>query len=268
MYGATLGGPIKQNRIFSFTSFEQWDDKRPITIVRTVPTELERARRLQPVGAERPRAHHLQPVHLDARRAPAASCGQPFAGNVIPQAMLDPVALKMLARFRCPTRRATPTTGRAASTSSVDYWNFSQRVDVNISDNLKMFARYGQFKADLYQENPTDGGFFPLVGQQPRRHEHRRRRGLGHVEQDDAERARQLLQHDRRVLQPVAAARRGRPRPTTGRRQWYSSLYNSGYVYYPALDVTTARARRPPTASAARAASGTSIPMRGPRRRA
>ena len=55
--------------------------------------------------------------------------------------------------------------------------------------------------------------------------------------QDDAERARQLLQHDRRVLQPGAAARRRRAAPTTGRGTWYSSLYNSGYVYYPALDV-------------------------------
>src|SRR5204863_3019083 len=42
MYGATFGGPIKKNKIFSFTSFEHWDDKRPITIVRTVPTDLER----------------------------------------------------------------------------------------------------------------------------------------------------------------------------------------------------------------------------------
>ena len=46
----------------------------------------------------------------------------------------------------------------------VDYWNFSQRVDVNITDNWKVFARYGQFKANLYQENPTEGGFFPLSG--------------------------------------------------------------------------------------------------------
>ena len=39
MYGGTVGGPIKRGKIFSFTSFEQWDDKRPISIVRTVPTE-------------------------------------------------------------------------------------------------------------------------------------------------------------------------------------------------------------------------------------
>jgi hypothetical protein len=42
MFGGTIGGPIAKNRIFSFTAFEQWNDKRPLTIVRTVPTELER----------------------------------------------------------------------------------------------------------------------------------------------------------------------------------------------------------------------------------
>ena len=42
MYGATFGGPIKKNKIFTFTSFERWNDKRPLSIVRTVPTELER----------------------------------------------------------------------------------------------------------------------------------------------------------------------------------------------------------------------------------
>ena len=30
------------NKILCFTSFEQWDDNRPLSIVRTVPTETER----------------------------------------------------------------------------------------------------------------------------------------------------------------------------------------------------------------------------------
>ena len=75
MYGGTVGGAIKQNRIFSFTSFEDWNDKRPLTIVRTVPTELERRGDFSQSRAERPGAHHLQPVHARRSTAPAASCG-------------------------------------------------------------------------------------------------------------------------------------------------------------------------------------------------
>ena len=42
MMGGTVGGPIKKNKIFTFTSFENWDDNKPVTYVRTVPTDLER----------------------------------------------------------------------------------------------------------------------------------------------------------------------------------------------------------------------------------
>ena len=67
MAGGTLGGPIVRNRIFSFTSFEQWDDSRPLSIVRTVPTELERRGDFSQSMLSGARAHRLQPLHLDAR---------------------------------------------------------------------------------------------------------------------------------------------------------------------------------------------------------
>ena len=78
--------------------------------------------------------------------------------------MLDPVALKMLAQIPLPNQPGNVDNWQGTVSDQVDYWNFSQRVDVNITDNWKVFARYGQFKANLYQDNPTDGGFFPLTG--------------------------------------------------------------------------------------------------------
>ena len=57
---------------------------RPLSIVRTVPTELERRGDFSQSVLNGRGAHHLQPVHLDARRRAAASCAQPFAGNVDP----------------------------------------------------------------------------------------------------------------------------------------------------------------------------------------
>ena len=76
MYGGTVGGPMKRNKIFFFSSFEQWDDNKPLTIVRTVPTELERRGDFSQSVAERPRAHHLQSVLVDARCRPAVSCAR------------------------------------------------------------------------------------------------------------------------------------------------------------------------------------------------
>ena len=155
-----------------------------------------------------------------------------------------------------------------ASPTQVDYWNFSQRVDVNITDNWKMFARYGQFKANLYQDNPTDGGFFPLSGSN--------RYGMS-VAGDAV-----WVMSDKTTLNvrgsfynmtdefynPRCCSAK-RACTTTGRATWYSSLYNSGYVYYPALDVTSGtgtahdQPARPPGPRVV-----SSIPTRGRCRRA
>ena len=67
MMGATLGMPIRRNKIFSFTSYETVE-RRPSALDRAHGPDRARApRRLQPVAAERPGAHHLQPEHLHAR---------------------------------------------------------------------------------------------------------------------------------------------------------------------------------------------------------
>ena len=93
MYGGTVGGAIKQNRIFSFTSFEDWNDQRPLTIVRTVPTELERRGDFsQSVLSGRVRT--IYNPFTSTLDSAGRVVRQPFAGNQIPQAMMDPVALE------------------------------------------------------------------------------------------------------------------------------------------------------------------------------
>ena len=109
---------------------------------------------------------------------------------------------------------------------------------MNFSDTFKMFARYGQFKADLYQQNPTDAGFFPLSGSN--------RDGMSTA--GDAVwimsnkttlnvRGSYYNMVDEFYNPSLLLGEDGLANywPTP----WYSSLYNSGYVYYPALDVTT-----------------------------
>jgi hypothetical protein len=101
-----------------------------------------------------------------------------------------------------------------------------------------MFARYGQFKANLYQQNPTDGGFFPLSGSN--------RYGMSFAGDTV------WVMSDKTTLNVRGSYYNMtdefyNPALLLGTdgladywsQPWYSSLYNSGYVYYPALDVTS-----------------------------
>jgi hypothetical protein len=121
----------------------------------------------------------------------------------------------------------------------VDYWNFSQRVDVNLTDKLKVFARYGQFKANLYQNNPTEGGLFPLSGSN--------RYGMSLAGDAVYVMSNRTTVNVRgsfynmtdEFYNPALLLGDDGLKQLWPNNPWYSSLYNSGYVYYPALDVTS-----------------------------
>lgn len=237
MYGATLGGPVMKNRLFSFTSFEQWDDKRPLSIVRTVPTAAERAGDFsQSVlnGVVRT-IYDPYTSTLDSANRVVRT---PFAGNIIPAARLDPVAVKMLQAIPLPNLSGNIDNWQGSVYEKVDYWNLSQRFDYNISDSWKIFVRYGQFKANLYQQNPTNAGFFPLSGSN--------RYGMSTAADSVWVMSNKMTLNVRgsyynmtdEFYNPSLLLGADGLRSYWS-QNWYSSLYNSGYVYYPALDVTS-----------------------------
>jgi hypothetical protein len=242
MYGGTVGGPIKKNKIFSFTSFEQWKDNKPVTVVRTLPTALERAGDFsQSVYNGRIRTVY------DPFSSRLNSAGRvvrtPFAGNIIPTNRLDPVALKFLAQLPMPNLSGNVDNWQGNVNEKVDYWNISQRVDVNLTNNWKVFARYGQFKANVYQQFPggVEGKLFPLSGSN--------RYGMSAA-------ADSVWVISNRTTLNVRGSyynmtdEYANPQVILGQEglsqlwpnnSWYSSLYaDSPYAYYPAIDVSVA----------------------------
>jgi len=239
MLGATFGGPIRKNKMFSFTAYEHWNDKRPISYVRTVPTAAERAGDFsQSVLNGRVRAIY-NPFSSVLDPATGRVVRSAFAGNVIPTPMLDATVLKMLQEMPLPNVAGNVDNLQYSVYDQTKYWNFSQRVDVNLTNNWKMFVRYGQFKANLYQQNPTDAGFFPLSGSN--------RYGMS-VAADSV-----WVMSNKQTLNVRGSFNNltdefYNPSLELGadglknywpNNPWYKSLYNSGYVYYPALDVVS-----------------------------
>jgi len=238
MYGATIGGPIQKNRMFFFTSIEQWDDNKPVTIVRTLPTELERRGDFSQ-SVLNGRVRNIFDPFSSVLDAGGRVVRTPFAGNTIPSNRFDPVALRLLQAMPLPNLSGSVDNWQGSVTEHADYWNVSQRVDVNVTDKFKVFARYGQFHANLYQNNPVDGGLFPVQGSN--------RYGMSIAGDGVYVMSNKTTLNVRgsfynmtdEFYNPSLLLGEDGLKALWPNNSWYSSLYNSGYVYYPALDVTS-----------------------------
>ncbi|MBL8177813.1 MAG: TonB-dependent receptor [Bryobacterales bacterium] len=156
--GGTFGGAIVKNKLFTFATYEQWKNRQPYTKVMTLPTELERAgdfsRTLNRGGALRP---VFDPWTTVTDTATNTASRTPFAGNLIPASRIDPTSKLFLADIWGPNNPGDDLTGvnnyRTGYAWFLDYWNFSDRTDWNISDKWKVFARYSVIRTRLDNNN-------------------------------------------------------------------------------------------------------------------
>src|SRR5262245_14957887 len=152
MYGGTIGGPIVKNKLFFFSSYEQWDDHRPISVKLTLPTELERQGNFSqsrvgnyaacPAGTAcgRPIYDPLTSTGSSGVRTQISdpsrgTAANPLGLNIIPIGRFDPAALKLLAELPLPNLPGNDLNWQGTKTENVNYWNLSNRVDWNINEN-------------------------------------------------------------------------------------------------------------------------------------
>ena len=160
IWGGTIGGPIKKNKLFNFFTYEGWRTKEPRDAVRTMPTALEQtgdfSQSLTRAGGLRT---IFDPTTTVLNVATNTATRQPFAGNIIPQNRIDSTARKIMGDFWGPNNPGDDLAG--SNNFRISYpWpmknaNFSNKTDWNISDNLKVFGRYSQFRTTLSQPNYT-----------------------------------------------------------------------------------------------------------------
>jgi hypothetical protein len=244
MFGGTIGGPVVRNKLFFFTSYEQWDDRRPITVKITLPTAAERLGDFNQSTRTCRVNNAVAPCVRDIFD-PLTSTGtngirMPYALNRVPASTFDPTAGKLLPELPLPNLPGNDLNWQGTKSEQVDYWNLSNRADWNIGDRLKTFIRYGHFKTNLAESPPADakGNLFPFTGSH--------RNGLSvaadtvytistkmvlnvranfHRLTDEAASPALLGQKGLEALWPA--------------NPWYQTLFTRDEIYYPAVDVGT-----------------------------
>ena len=160
IWGGTAGGPIRKNKLFTFVSYEGWRTKEPKDALRTMPTALERigdfSKSLTRTGSLRTIYDPVTTV-LDVPTNTASR--MPFAGNIIPANRMDPTAKRIMQDIWGPNNPGDDLSGsnnfKASYPWPMKNANFSDRTDWNVSDKLKVFGRYSQFRTTLDQGNYT-----------------------------------------------------------------------------------------------------------------
>jgi hypothetical protein len=159
-YGGTLGNPIIKNKLFNFFSYERWNVSAPRTYQITVPTPLERA-------GDFSKTYNIDggiktvydPFTTTLDPGTGAVSRTPFAGNVVPSARFDPLSASLTSSFWDPNNPGDNITGvnnfRLGYTESYTYYNFSDRVDYNISEKWRVYGRVSRYNTTNINPNPT-----------------------------------------------------------------------------------------------------------------
>ncbi|MFN0102273.1 MAG: carboxypeptidase regulatory-like domain-containing protein [Bryobacteraceae bacterium] len=160
VWGSTVGLPIIKNKLFTFASYEGWRTIEPRPIQFTLPTDAERtgdfSRSLLTTGAQRT---IYDPYTTQVNNNVVSRT--PFAGNIIPASRIDPTGKIIVGDlWKANNPGNGPTLLNNFQTSAGNnfrYWNFSDRVDYNVNDRLKVFGRFNIFRTFTELDDYTGG---------------------------------------------------------------------------------------------------------------
>ncbi|MCC6858844.1 MAG: TonB-dependent receptor [Bryobacterales bacterium] len=166
IWGGTLGNPIRKNKLFTFTAWEQWRTNTPRENLLTLPTELERSGDFsQSYGVTGAVRTIFDPWTTKFDPASGIATRTPFPGNRIPAERIDPTARRFLQDVWQPNNPGDDVTRvnnfKETFVLSTKYWNLSNRTDWNISDKWRVFGRYSQFRNTIGEGHTVESPAIP-----------------------------------------------------------------------------------------------------------
>jgi hypothetical protein len=159
-YGGTVGGPIRRNKTFFFAALEILDSHSNATTVLTLPDAAQRAGNFsgtlnakgQVIPIYNPFTTRPSPT------SPSLFIRDPFAGNIIPASLIDPVAAKAVSYYPLPNQAGSIT---GASNYNINLGNNvlqyhgTMRVDHEVSSRDRIFGRF----VEQHQDFPESSAY-------------------------------------------------------------------------------------------------------------
>jgi hypothetical protein len=168
-YGGALGGHVIPDRLFFFVNYEGSRQTIGSNAFYTVPTDRQR---LGDFSQTFNAAGNLIPIYNPLTGSAQAARTQ-FQGNVIPQGLLNPIALKVLSYYPEPNMPGNAFTGInnyfANGVQTTTRNAFGIRLDEYLTPTQRLSGRYTWDKATLISplyfggNNVADPGFGPTI---------------------------------------------------------------------------------------------------------
>jgi hypothetical protein len=167
-FGGTFGGPIKKDKLFFFVDYQGQRFDTPTSIGATsLLTAQERAGNFSQLLTG------PNPIQLYNPLSVVNGKRVPFAGNIIPSNLLDPVAQKIVndtSAYPLPTGSGLINNYLYANHTYINGDQGDAKVDWNISDKDRLSARYSKSQLtnpstnnvpifyNSFNDSPTQGG--------------------------------------------------------------------------------------------------------------
>ncbi len=173
IWGGSLGGPIIKNKLFTYGAWEQNRSAEPKFYSSTQPTDLQRAGDFsQSLNSKGGLLAIYNPWSTIFDPATGKVTRTPFPGNRIPVTQMDRTSVRIMKDSWSPNGPGDDQTGvnnyRTTFPLVLNFKNFTDRTDWNISDKWKVFGRYSRWSNHAMPPNFANARGLVVYGSEKR----------------------------------------------------------------------------------------------------
>jgi hypothetical protein len=140
-FGATLGGPVKKNKLFFFFSYDAMRQRQSYSRYATIPTADQRAGNFSAYGV---RLYDPLTGNRDG------SGRLEFANAVVPASRIDTISKKLLDLLPAPNLSGYTNNYFASAPMIFNRNNYDVKINWNASSKGNLFGRYSQFTYSVF----------------------------------------------------------------------------------------------------------------------